>query len=271
MLYEFDYISPKNKNELLEIIAEKNGECKILAGGTDLLVDIRNGIIKPKFVVDIKTVKDFPKITYSEKEGLIIGPTITCFDIIENKLIQEKFPALVLTAKELGSTQIRNRATIIGNICNASPCADMSLSLLCLDASVDIISKEGTRRVKIKEFFTGVKKTVLNKGEVVEKIIIPAVMANAKAGFKKLKRIKGHDLSLVSVCLVKKGKIMRVAVGSAAPTSVVSDDIDSNSDFPTVWSKIEKLINPIDDIRCSKDYRIFMVKVYLERLLKEVK
>ncbi len=127
MLYEFDYISPKNKNELLEIIAEKNGECKILAGGTDLLVDIRNGIIKPKFVVDIKTVKDFPKITYSEKEGLIIGPTITCFDIIENKLIQEKFPALVLTAKELGSTQIKNQTTIIKNIYNTSPYTNISL------------------------------------------------------------------------------------------------------------------------------------------------
>ncbi|HOW27383.1 MAG TPA: xanthine dehydrogenase family protein subunit M [Elusimicrobiota bacterium] len=269
MLYEFQYVAPKTKSELLALLDRHGDSCKIMAGGTDLLVDIRAGLRKPQVLIDIKKVSDFKPLSFSEKEGLLIGPATTCADVIRDKTVSREFPILIQAAKQLASTQVRNRATIVGNICNASPCADTALPLLCLDASVHIVSKSGSRIVKLKDFFTGVKKTALRKDEVVEKITVPSSMAGGRGGFMKLKRIKGHDLSLVSVCLVKKGSLLRVAIGSASPTPVVLKDFPAQVTADNVADEALRSVKPIDDIRCSKDYRLFMIKTYIERLIEE--
>jgi len=271
MLYPFNYTAPKSKSLLLTFLSEKAGEARILAGGTDLMILLRQGIGACCTVVDIKKISEFKKLSYSKTEGLSIGPAVTIDEIIRSRDVTKYYPLLSMTAKELGSVQVRNRATVVGNICNASPCADMALSLLCLDSSVVITSKCGSRTVKLAGFFKGVKKTVLKPGEIAEKIIVPAETADARGGFRKLKRIKGHDISLASVCLYKKGSAVRVSVGSAHITPVLLKPFKSGISAAEVWAEAEKTLRPIDDIRSSKDYRLFMIKNYIEELLHEVK
>jgi len=269
MIYEFSYLAPKNKRELLRIISESKNGFKLLAGGTDLLVNIRLGLIKPTTVVDIKKISGHREII-SSKEGLSFGPAVTISDLIENKTVQNKYPVLVKAGSGLASIQIRNRATVIGNICNASPCADMALPLLCLDAKIKLTSIEGSRILPLRDFFAGVKRTNMGPGEYCEKIIVPVEFAGVTGGFMKLKRIKGHDIGLISVCMITRDDRLRVAIGSAAPTPLLLKEFSTNDSPSKVCLAARNSINPIDDVRCSRDYRIFMAQVYIRRLMKEV-
>ncbi len=268
MLQEFSYLSPATRDELLTLRQERGSRCRLLAGGTDVLVDIRGGKVSPSCVLDVKRVEKYHAISYDEKEGLSIGAAVTCKDIIISRKVNTHHPMLSEVASHLGSPQLRNRATVVGNICTASPCADMATILLALEASVELASKErGTRRLPISEFFTGVKKTACAIDEVVERVIIPPHMAGAEGGYEKLKRIKGHDLALVSVLMIKKGEMVRVAIGSCAETPVLLKDFSHLTPVEEIVKEAERSIIPIDDIRASRDFRLFMVKTYIERLM----
>jgi carbon-monoxide dehydrogenase medium subunit len=270
MLCEFDYLAPQSLPDLLEILGAGDGDVRILAGGTDLFVNIRAGLVTPKAVVNIKKVAGFDALTFDPAKGLEIGAAVTANQLAEHASVRAKYPLLYKCAESLASYQLRNRATVVGNIVNASPCADMSPALLCYETEVAIASKKGSRRVPIREFFTGVKKTVLTPDEVVEKLIVPAAQADGKGGYSKLKRIKGHDLSIVSVALHKKGNLIRIAVSSAAPTPILVNDFKASDSPDEIAKGVLAAIKPIDDIRSSGEYRAFMVKAYIKRLLEEV-
>ncbi|MCK5686306.1 FAD binding domain-containing protein [bacterium] len=276
MLKEFSYLAPKNKTQLLKLLAEHTGKpgvgktAKILAGGTDILVNIRNGFDKTDLLIDIKKIGEYSKLDFNKTKGLLIGANVTYIQLINNKNVKKHYPVLIETAGKVGSPQLRNRGTIIGNICTASPAADMSRSLLCLGAEVNIVSIKGSRSMKLKDFFKGVKKTALKAGEIVESITIPIDMADAKYGDEKLKRIKGHDLAQAAVSIVKKDKVLRVAISSCAIVPVLLKDFKSNVSSATVCKEALKSISPIDDIRASKDYRIHMVKTYIKRIMDKI-
>ncbi len=269
MLAEFSYRAPRAREELLRLLAETAGESRIMAGGTDLLVGIRDGSSRPSLVIDIKKVNGFDRLDFDQKSGLSIGPAVTINALLEDPLVVRKYPVLAAAASELASVQLRNRATVIGNIVNASPCADMAPPLLCLKACAILASTSGVREVKLSEFFTGVKKTVLRPGELMERILIPAEMAGWRGGFLKLKRIKGHDLGIVSVALVRRGKVLRVAIGSSAPTPVLLPELAASAPAEKVCREALRAIKPIDDVRCTREYREFMVGVFIKRLLAE--
>lgn len=271
MLHEFTYVAPMEKEELFRILDEHGSKAKILAGGTDLLVNIRNGVMKPALVADIKKIPRFKDISFSEEEGLLIRPGVTINDILRHREIAEKYPLLQECGHDLASYQIRNRATAIGNVVNASPCSDMAPALLCLGAQAVISSSQGTRILPFSHFFTGVKKTVLQTGEILEAIAIPASAKGAKGAYKKLKRINGHDLGIVGVAVSIKNDILRIAVSSAAPTPVVTPDLAVNIPAEEAVTAAMKIISPISDVRCSKEYREFMVGVFVRRLLSEVR
>ncbi|MBF0547711.1 MAG: xanthine dehydrogenase family protein subunit M [Candidatus Riflebacteria bacterium] len=267
---EFSYCAPSDSEELSRMLNKFGVEGQILAGGTDLLVNIRSGISKPKVLIDIKKIPEFNQIAFDERDGLIIGPTVTCADVIRNPLIAEKFPLIKECAQRLGSPQLRNRATVAGNLCAASPCADMATALLCLDASIIITSPDGSRSIKLKNFFTGVKTTVLKPEEYLEKIIVPNSWVNARGAFEKLKRIKGHDMALVSVAIAKTEALIKIAIGSCAPTPIVLHDFPADVEISKVWELAQKAIKPIDDLRASAEYRSVMVKTFIERVMKRV-
>jgi CO/xanthine dehydrogenase FAD-binding subunit len=270
MLHEFSYVAPLDQKALLEVLAGHRNDAKILAGGTDLLVNIRNGILKPKILIDIKKIKEFSGITYDSSQGLQIGVCTTINDMLKYPAVSAYYPLLQTCGHDLASYQVRNRATVIGNIVNASPCSDMAPALLCLDALVEILSNEGKRIIPINEFFTGVKKTVLGSHEIVNRIIIPDSSRNAQGLYHKLKRIKGHDLGIVGVAIAKLDTNIRIAVSSAAPTPVVTEKLPFTMPEKEILDVVKSIIRPISDVRCSKEYRLFMTEVYTKRLLREV-
>ncbi|AEJ18770.1 FAD binding domain-containing protein [Gracilinema caldarium] len=271
MLHQFTYAAPRSTSEPLSILDDQAEKAKILAGGTDLLVNIHNRVMKPQLVVDIKKVAGYEGISYSPTEGLIFRPTVTINDILRDPSVRDHYPLLQDCGHDLASYQVRNRAPIMGNVVNASPCSDMAPALLCLGAQARIASSKGTREVPFKEFFTGVKKTVLSPTEVLEAIVIPAASAGGRGAYRKLKRINGHDLGIIGVAVYIKGDVLRIAVSSAAPTPVVTLDLPASIPIEDAVVAARNIINPISDVRCSKEYREFMVEVFVKRLLQEIR
>ena len=271
MLHKFRYANPASRQELLALLAERPEQSKLLAGGTDLLVNIRGGLLKPALLIDVKKVKDFRGITWSDSDGLGIGPSVTINDVLSNATIRAKFPLLAECAHDLASYQVRNRATVIGNVVNASPCSDMAPALLCLGARAVIASNRGTREVPFAEFFKGVKKTVLAANEMLERIVVPAASAGARGSYRKLKRIAGHDLSIVGVALMKKDGVVKLGISSAAPTPVLVEGLKETDPVDAIVAAARQSVSPISDVRCSKEYREFMLETFVKRLCLEVK
>jgi len=271
MHHEFEYVAPRTRAELLSTLKKFGARGKLLAGGTDLLVDIRVGHNVPETVIDVKYIDEYRKIRWDAKEGLSIGATVTCVELMNDKTVRAKFSLLADAAGHIGSPQLRNRATIAGNLCTASPCADMGCSLLAYGASIELASEKKTRVIPLVEFFTGVKKTQRQPDEVVQRIIVPAAMAGARGAMEKLKRIKGHDLAVVSVAMVKTAKTLRVGIGSCAPTPIALKELPASASVKTVVDEALKTVKPIDDIRASKEYRLAMVQSFVEKLMATLK
>lgn len=266
----FNYRAPVLRAELLSMLADNGAAARILAGGTDLLGDLRSGLAHPSLVVNLKNIEGYSDISWSQDEGLVIRPAVTINDVLQDPKVRESYPLLVACAKDLASHQIRNRATVIGNVVNASPCADMSPALLCLGARAVISSQSGQRTVPFTEFFTGVKRTVLRPDEILEEIIVPPETADARGAYHKLKRIKGHDLGIVGVAAMNKDGTLRLGISSCAPTPLLVDGLSAHDPADTVVAAAHEAISPISDVRCSREYRELMVEVYVRRALQEV-
>jgi len=267
----FTYRAPVQRSQLLSLLADHGPDARVLAGGTDLIGDLRLGLRSPAVVLDLKKVGGFSDLSWSDEDGLVIRPGVTINDIMAHEKVRESFPLLVACAEDLASHQIRNRATVIGNVVNASPCADMSPALLCLSARAVISSQSGQREVPFHEFTTGVKKTVLRPDEILEKLVIPPQAAAARGSYRKLKRIKGHDLGLVGVALAKTpGGALRLGISSCAPTPLLVEGLSQQDTADTVVAAVKAVISPISDVRCSREYREHMVETYVRRALREV-
>lgn len=270
MLQEFNYLAPKSKDELYKLLKKHSDKSRILAGGTDIFAELHNNWAAPEFLIDIKKIKEFQTVTFTDSEGLSIGAATVCFDLINNKNAKRHYPLLVEAAHQIGSPQLRNRATIGGNLCTASPCADMGCSLLALNASVELGSDDGVRVIPLKEYFSGCKKTQIKSYEVLQRIIVPADMAGAKYGMRKLKRIKGHDIALASVAIARTDKVMRAGIGSCAPTPVVTADLSAKASVRALIKAVEAVVSPIDDVRASKKYRMFMIEESITKIYPEL-
>ncbi|TVQ36635.1 MAG: molybdopterin dehydrogenase [Spirochaetaceae bacterium] len=271
MLHDFSYAAPTAREELFSTLARHGKTAEVLSGGTDLLVNIRAGISTPLHVVDLKGVAELAELGFDATEGLSIGACVTVTRLLDDASVRKNYPLLIRAASELATHQLRNRATIVGNIVTASPCGDMSSPLLCYGADVEMASAAGTRRLPLQEFITGVKQTVIQPGEIVQRIIVPTTFCGGTGNYLKLKRIKGHDLGVVAVAMLRYGKKIRVAIGSAAPTPVLLPEFPSDATAETIKEAARAAISPIDDVRCTREYRSFMVEEFIDRLLKEVR
>ena len=266
----FGYRAPTRREELLSLLSEHGAAARVLAGGTDLMGDVRSGLARPAMVVDVKKVEGYADLVWSAEEGLILSPAVTINDLLFSPRVRESFPLLAACAEDLASHQIRNRATVIGNVANASPCADMSPALLCLGATVMLSCEDGSRELPIAEFFTGAKQTVVAPGEVIERIVVPPQSADARGAYRKLKRIKGHDLGIVGVAAMSKDGELRLGISSCAPTPLLVEGLSVSDSADDVVAAAESVIRPITDVRCSKEYRAHMVGVYVRRALRGV-
>ncbi|MBS3811534.1 MAG: xanthine dehydrogenase family protein subunit M [Halanaerobiales bacterium] len=226
-MIEFEALKPQNLKEALAVLKERGIDIKLLAGGTDLLVEINNNSDRLgnfKYLMDISSIKGLDEIE-NEKKHLIIGALCTHTQIIESKLIEGKFPILVRGAKTIGSTQIRNRGTIGGNINNGSPAADLITPLLALKSSVILKSKNKKRELPLQDFITGPYKTDRKEDEILTKIKIPKINSDYQSSFQKVKRRQAVAISRINLAVVTDIKEMRfndirIAFGSATPTAI---------------------------------------------------
>ncbi|MEW6592923.1 MAG: xanthine dehydrogenase family protein subunit M [Candidatus Hadarchaeota archaeon] len=275
-LPEFDYMQPRSIGDLMSILS-KHGDAKLMAGGTDLLVLMRDRIIRPGLVVDVKKIEELHELSWDERSGITIGAAVTVNELLASEIIREKYRALWDAASELADPTLRNRATLAGNICNASPAADSAPALLVHGADVVVMSARGSRIIPIEEFFKGVKKTALAPGEFVKCINI-ANPGTARSAYMKWKRTWGEDLALVGVAaLVGDSGVVRLAYSSAGPTPILLELRDVFDGVGPLEEKIEKAsknvpggICPINDVRCAAEYRTHIATVLTKRVLRKL-
>jgi carbon-monoxide dehydrogenase medium subunit len=244
-----------------------------MAGGTDLLVQIKEGKKRPQCVIDVKGVHEMDGLTISGDE-LSIG-ALTCIRTLETSpSVLEKVPLLAQAAAKLGSVQIRHRATIGGNLCNASPSADMAPALLALDAKASIYGKTGTRIVELGEFFLGPGETVLSDGEILTGLKVPLNRGRQGSVYYKLSTRRAMDLAFVGVAVLleldrsERVSKARIALGAVAPTPIravsaeklLEGKVFSPERARESAERAAQSCKPISDLRASAEYRTEMVR-----------
>jgi CO/xanthine dehydrogenase FAD-binding subunit len=283
-LPRFDYVKPKGVEEALSLLgSDDEGKVRVFAGGTDVIPRLKGRLMKvPEVLVDLKGVSDLCFLAYDEGSGLRIGALATIFEVAHAPFVKERFPVLSQGAHAIASTQVQNRGTIVGNICNAVPSADSAPALLCLGAELICLSKTGERTVKIEGFFTGPNKTLLRAGEIVKEIRVPKMPEGSKGVYLKLSPRSKMDLAVVGVgvMVVREDgvfKDVKIGLGAVAPTPMrakraegvlvgakVSDQvIERAAKLASEESK------PIDDHRASAGYRRMMVEVLVRRAIHQ--
>jgi CO/xanthine dehydrogenase FAD-binding subunit len=270
----FSYVRPRSIEEVVSILAEHGSDARLLAGGTDLLVRLRSGHIRPSIVVDVKRVAGLTA-DVTEQPGIVrIGARAVMTDLIANEHIRAHYPALVQAAAVVGSVQIRNRATVAGNVCNASPAADTAPALLAYGGSANLVGPDGRRNVALADFFTGPGRTVLNRGELVESIDLPIPSEPTGGAFGRVTRRWGVDLATINLVIVVTARgEARCAFGAVAPRPILIVDrtgvLASRSTDPSArraaWTRLLTSTSPISDVRGARDYREAMLEVMSER------
>jgi len=269
------YCRPQTVDEALDLLREANGNGRVLVGGTDLLVHVRRQPVEPLVLVDLKTVGDLPPAIEVTEDGVSVGPTGTMADLVSTPEVVEWYPSLVAAANVVGSVAIRNRATLVGNICNASPACDTAPSLLLHNASVTIRGADGDRTLPIGDFFEGPGKTACTAGELVIRIDIPKPADGYRCAFQRLTRRRGVDLATVNAAAgVSADGVVSIALGAVAPTPVKAEAADAIdvTDAGAVQALAEQLTNiasPISDVRATKEYRRAMTTVLAVRAIND--
>ncbi len=268
--------SPNSLDDCLNLIS-RQPEAKLLAGGTDLLVRLKDGLALPP-IINLSYIDELKGISVSD-DNIRVGALTTFSEIIENDAVEKYANVLKQAAEIIGSPQIRNRATIGGNIANASPAGDSIPPLFVLDAMIEI---NGERTVPINEFFNGPGKTVLRTGEIISSVVIPKT-ENMRGAFTRLGQRKSLAISKVSLAAllnIEDGKILeaRIALGAVAPTVVRASQTEkfligkilNNETILQAQKIICEEVNPISDIRSVAEYRKEMCGELLEQAITEL-
>lgn len=261
----FEYLLPRTLEEAVALKKQHGTSAVVMAGSTDIVVRMRDNLMRPDYVIDLKGVPGLGGVTFSEKDGLHIGALATMNEIAANADVRAHYPTLAKAAASVGSRQVRNRATCIGNIVNASPLADTATPLYCYDAVVEIAGPAGKREVPIQKFILFVRKVDLQEGEIVTGIRVPCV--EAKGEFYKISRRSQVDLSTVCGTVLHVGDEYRVAMGSVAPTPLRLPKTEAllkgrKLDAALIAEAAALAateVSPIDDVRADRQYRLDMV------------
>ena len=276
----FELAVPGSVDECLQILAKRGPDTKVVAGGTDLLPQLKNGVLKPGWVVDLSAVAELRTISDAPDGGLRIGASVTARELELDARVRSRFPALAESAAMVGSVQVRNLATLGGNLCNAAPSADMAPPLLALDADAVIAGPSGQRRVSMASFFLGVRRTVLAPGELLLEIVVPAPGAHSGGNYLRHTPRRELDIAVVGVAsqvTLTGGKCTtaRIALAAVAPVPLRATDAEQALvGQPLTPQQIERAAElasgaarPIDDHRGSIEFRNHLVRVLTRRTL----
>jgi carbon-monoxide dehydrogenase medium subunit len=278
---EFEYLEPTSMQQALEWLNTHRGRARVLAGGTDLYLRLRKGVFLPEYVIDLKRVPQLDYITPNHRAGVQIGPTTLQDDVACSSLMQQLYPALAEAAGWVGAIQTRNRATVVGNLCNASPAADTAPALLSYDAQVTIASIQGERTIPLEEFFVGPGKTALQDNELVAEIHLPAPQPHTGAAFFRRTRT-AMDIAVVcgaAMLQLSNGTCqnVRIALGAVGPTPLRATRAEAALRGQTLSDQVvedasriaAEEARPIDDVRSTAEYRREMVRVLTRRGLSQ--
>ncbi|MEL7565648.1 MAG: FAD binding domain-containing protein [Dehalobacterium sp.] len=286
---EIDYIKVKSPQEAVRMLRQFQGDAKILAGGTDLILQLQHGKEKAGHLVSLRGIAELQKITASDQE-IKLGCGVTHRQVETSELMAKELQALQEGASQVGSVQIRNVATVTGNICNGAPSADTAAPLLALGARLKVLGPDGEKEVPLNEFYLGPGRTVLKDDEMVLEFIIPRPPQNSASRYCKVSRRNAMDLALMGVAVYLKCassnsviEDVRIAMNTVAPTPIRAyrtenflkgKFLDERILYKAGEVAVEESL-PRTSWRSSAEYRKEMIKVYLRRTLiatyKEIK
>ncbi len=279
ILPEFKYLAPGSAEEAIGLLVQYGEKAKLMAGGTDLINYMKDGILAPEVIIGLKEIKGMDQIVYDEEKGLTIGALTKLIDIERSDVVKENYPALAEAVHLIASTQIRNKGTLTGNVCNASPSADSVSALFVYGASLTVKGPEGERVIPIGDFYQGFKKLALKPGEMVISITLPPVKENEKAAYLAHTVRKAMDLAIVGVAakitLDENGVCTdaKIALGAVAISCVRTPQAESVLIGRKITPEIAEIAGreamkdckPISDVRASAEYRHDMVRVFTRR------
>jgi CO/xanthine dehydrogenase FAD-binding subunit len=282
-LKAFDYAAPRTVAEAVALLAEKGDRARVLAGGTDIIVQVREGRREVDLLVDVKAIPEANELSYDARRGLRLGAAVPCYRIYEHKEIARIYPGLTDAVSLVGGIQIQSRASVGGNLCNASPAADTIPPLIAYEAVCVIAGPNGTREVPVEKFCVAPGKTVLGKGEFLLSLHMLSPRPRSGAHYQRFIPRNEMDIAVVGVgasvtldesrqrCLAA-----RVALAAVAPTPLlISEAGDALVDEPLSDKQIDRAAKvaqaaarPISDMRGDADYRRHLVGVLTKRVLQ---
>ncbi len=284
ILHEFEYFKPGNKKEALELVKKYGNKAKVLAGGTDLVIMMKEKMIKPDYVIDISDLNELKGITYEEGKGAEVYACTKVADIESSEDLKTKYPALAYAASQLGSHQVRVMATMGGNCCHSSPAAETPAPLSALGAKVVIASLEGEREMPIEDFIQGNRRNDLKEGEILYKFKLPEPEKNSACRYGHIGLRDAMEIDCANMAAniqleddketIKKVKLV---MGSVAIKPLISKAVPALLEGKKLTEElIEKTgeaaqgeAKPISDVRASAEYRKDVIAALARRLVKE--
>jgi len=280
---KFEYRAPDSLPGVLKILEAEKTACKVLAGGTDLILQMKQGLACPSFVLDVKLVPELNRLEWGEKEGLGIGGAVPIGRLLAFTELPNEFDILRQACSLIGSTQIKNRGTIGGNICNAAPSADSAPPLLCLEARVVLASNKANRTIPLDDFFLTPGKTAIAADELLVKIEIQTPPVPSAGCYLRHTTREEMDIAVAGVASFltlspQTGQLRsaRIALGAVAPTPIRVPEAEAFLEGKKITKaiieeaaeKAAETADPISDLRASSKYRRELVRVLTRRTLK---
>lgn len=276
IIQEFSYEKPGNIEETLRLRSKFGDRCRFLAGGTDLINHIKDGLESPDIIIDLKGIESLKRLEISGRT-MSVGALITFTDLLESTVVKHHCPLMIQMSETVACAGIRNRATMVGNICSAVPSMDSAPVLLVLDAEIMTQSRTQDKSIPIGQWFKGPRQTALKPDEMVTGLSIPIPEKKHYGLFIKLGRYRGEDLAQAGIgILALEGHEYRVAFCAVDAVPRRSFKIENllngreldEARLKQVGKAIESEIKPISDMRASREYRMHMVKIMMKRGLE---
>jgi carbon-monoxide dehydrogenase medium subunit len=281
---EFKYAAPTSLQEAIDLLSRTNGEGRPLAGGTDLIAQMKENRKSPSLVIDVKRIPDLNVLSFDRTQGLRLGAAVCCARIATFPPARDRYLALVEACGLIGSVQIQNRAAVGGNFCNATPSADTVPPVISYGGNVVIAGPNGRRELPAEDFFVGPGQTVLAKGEIVVEITVPPPPPRSGAAYLRFIPREEMDIAVAGVgSFVQLGadgrrcQQVRIALAAVAPTPVRAREAEEflagkradETNFAQAGELAARAAKPISDVRGSAAYRTELVKVLTRRSLRK--
>ncbi len=278
----FEYAAPATVAEAVSLLAEKNGSAKILAGGTDILVQLREGMRHADLVVDVKKIPELTEYSFSAHGGLVLGAAVPCYRVYEDSTLADAYPALADATHIVGGWQVQSRASVGGNLCNSSPAGDTIPVLIAYDVTCRLAGPNGLREVSAAEFCTAPGRNVLERGELLVALVFPPPAPRSGAAYQRFIPRNEMDIAVAGaaswVQLDATGKTIekaRIALGAVAPTPKFAAEASdwltgkpaTEANLAQAGELARKVVSPIDDMRGTAEYRVHLAGVLTQRTL----